>query len=515
MRNHSAPQRAARPRAGRPQWSSAIAHICFFLLFAAVLFAAHANLIDLPYFWDELGQFIPAALDIYSQGALIPKSTLPNVHPPGVMIYLAGVWKVFGYSVENTRMAMLALASAGVLFVFMLAVQMCRPLGGLPAFSAVVLLVASPLFYTQSMMAQLDMPAMVFTALAIFLFFEERYAAAAAACTILVLMKETSITTPAVLGAWLFWERRWRPALLFVLPAIALGLWLAYLWSATGHIFGNREFTHYNLAFQLHPVRLPLTLLRRAFYLFIDNFHWIGTLAIIASWRKTATFRTRRWAVIGGVFLAQTLIVTVLGGAALERYLMPVLPLFYIAVAAAFTTLKRRTHRIALTAMAAGLVASLFLPAVFPYPYENSLAVVDFVKLQKEAAGLIEAQYAGRTVASAWPFPDALRRPEFGYVAGPIKVRGLDNFNTETVLKLKSEPVDVLVLYSRTWEPEYSVFGLGFVRQFLADYYFYEPQITGNRIEAELGMVRIGRFERRGQWLEIYARTRTPDIMIL
>src|SRR5712691_9915312 len=44
--------------------------------------------IHLPYlkllFWDELGQFIPAALDLYHDGAWVPHSTLPNVHPPGL-----------------------------------------------------------------------------------------------------------------------------------------------------------------------------------------------------------------------------------------------------------------------------------------------------------------------------------------------------------------------------------------------------------------------------------------------
>ena len=105
-----------------------------------------------------------------------------------------------------------SLAAAGVLFTFMLAVRLRRPLAGLPAFVSVLLLMCSPIFYTQSMMAQLDMPAMVFTSLSLFLFLEERYALAALACTVLVLTKETALTTPAILGAWLLWERRWREA---------------------------------------------------------------------------------------------------------------------------------------------------------------------------------------------------------------------------------------------------------------------------------------------------------------
>ena len=102
--------------------------------------------------------------------------------------------------------------------------------------------------------------------------------------------------------------------------------WLGYLYQHTGHIFGNAEFTHYNVGFQLHPVRFGLTLLRRVYYIFLANWHFIGTLAIVLAWKRTQLFRTREWAVVGSVAAVQTLVVTVLGGAALERYLMPVLP---------------------------------------------------------------------------------------------------------------------------------------------------------------------------------------------
>jgi hypothetical protein len=493
---------------------STIAYASFFLLFLAILLLSHAVVINLPYFWDELGQFVPAALDIYYDGALIPRTTLPNVHPPGVMLYLAGTWKVFGYSVVATRVAMLVVAAGGVLCCFALAVHLGRPLTGFPAFIAVLFLLVSPLFYTQAPMAQLDMPAMTFTLLALVLFLRKQHAAAAAACVVLVLVKETALTTPAVFGAWLLWERRWKQALYFTAPALALAAWLAYLYAGTGHKFGNRDFTHYNVGFKLHPVRLGLTLVRRLFYIFIDNFHFIGTIAIVVAWRRTAMFRTREWAIVAAVAAAQTLVVTVFGGAALERYLMPVLPLFYIAAAAAFMTWRKKAKTL-ISAMAAGLVISMFLPAFFPYPYENNLAVFDFIRLQQQAASFVESKYADNTITSAWPFPDAIRRPEFGYVSQPLKVKGLDNFDPATVLKLKVEPADVLVLYSRTWEPRMSVIRLDIVKRFLSRYYFYQPQITQEEIETELDMTRVARFERGEQWVEVYIRSAASHIMVL
>jgi hypothetical protein len=490
------------------------AYALFGLLFFVILFAQHATVIDLPYFWDELGQFVPAALDILEQRAWVPKSTTPNVHPPGAMAYLAAVWAVFGYSVTATRLAMLALASAGVLAVFALAIELCRGLRGMPAFFAAGLLLVSPLFWAQSMMAQLDMPAMVFTALALLLFLRERIVASAFACVVLVLIKETSLIVPAVFGALLLWERRIRDALWFLLPAAALAAWLAVLYSATGHIFGNRDFTHYNVTFQLHPVRLPVTIARRLFYLFIDNFHWVGTIGLVLALRRTRIFRSRAWAITTVVAALQMLVVSVLGGAALERYLMPVQPLFYIAVAAAWTVLSTRWRNISALAMAAGLIAGIFISPPFTYPFENNSAFVPFVRLQQQAAAFVAAEYPGSTIASAWPFPDALRRPEFGFVTKPMSVQGLDNFDPETVLAHRDK-IDVLVVYSRTWESKWGVLRMPWIRRFLGNYYFYKPQITQQQIEAELGLSRVARWEQRGQWIEVYARNRPSDKLIL
>ena len=50
------------------------------------------------------------------------------------------------------------------------------------------------------MLAQLDMPAMTLSILALLLFIEDRFAWSAAACTVLVLVKETGAIEPVVFG---------------------------------------------------------------------------------------------------------------------------------------------------------------------------------------------------------------------------------------------------------------------------------------------------------------------------
>src|SRR5581483_9075361 len=81
--------------------------LVFFLVFAAPLFAIHLSLLTLPFYWDEQGQFIPTALDLLRSGAWIAHSTIPNVHPPGVEAYLVLWYKLFGFSIPVTRLAML------------------------------------------------------------------------------------------------------------------------------------------------------------------------------------------------------------------------------------------------------------------------------------------------------------------------------------------------------------------------------------------------------------------------
>ena len=79
---------------------------------------------------------------------------------------------------------MLLLASFGLLFTFLLAIELSHEAKGAPAFLPPFLLLVSPLFYTQSMMAQLDMPAMVLTLLVLLLFIKQEYGWAALAAVV-------------------------------------------------------------------------------------------------------------------------------------------------------------------------------------------------------------------------------------------------------------------------------------------------------------------------------------------
>jgi 4-amino-4-deoxy-L-arabinose transferase-like glycosyltransferase len=473
--------------------------------FALAVFLAHLPYLGLPYFWDELGQFVPAALDILHDGAWIPHSAVPNAHPPGVMAYLALVWRMAGYSIAATRLSMLALAAAALVFTGLLAGELSRQRAA--GILAATFLLLDPLFYAQSMMAQLDMPAMLFTVLGLWLFLADRHAAAAMACTALVLSKETGALLPLIFFAILLRRPAGaKCAAYYLAPFAALAIWFLALWHTTGHIFGDPGFTHYNIGYALNPVRASVALVRRFFYLFIADFRWVGSLAMLIAWKRTALYSTRAWTIVWRFIAAHVALVSLLGGATLERYLLPVLPLVYIAMGAAFQAVRPRWRAVGAAVLAAGLLTGLFLNPPFPFPYENNLAMVDFVELQRSAAQFLEKWYPGKTVTTAWPLTQALHNPAFGYVDHAMSAAETSDLHFSTLSALHPESVDLLVLYSRTWEPSWGVLQWQAVRAFLSRFYEYEREMTPAEVSRHFGLVPVQSWRRRGQWIEIFAR---------
>ena len=482
----------------------------FLLLFATLLFLSHLPLLGLNYFWDELEQTIPSALDIFHSGALIPYSVPPIIHPPGVLVYLAGFWKLAGYHPATTRSAMLLLSSVGILAAFLLSIELSKGSSrGAPAFLAVGFLICSPWFFAQSMMANLDGPAMVFTALALLFFLQDRMAASAAACVLLVLMKETGIVVPVMFCVWLARERRWRDAIWFAAPAAALGIWLICLFRATGYWTGTPGFEQYNLYFPLHPVRLLVAFGRRFYSLFFASFQWIGTIAIISAWRA-GIFRQRAWKVAWSVALAHVVVVTLLGGAVLTRYLLPVLPVVFAAAAIGLAQLPKGLQLAAGAALLMGLMLSNFINPPYPFPYEDNLAFADFVRLQTGGAAFLNRWFADAKITTAWPLTRELSRPELGYVNRKIEVQTLRNFTPQTLTPVDWKNVEVFVGFSRTWDPPFSYSHFAPVRLFWQRFYGFTPNSTREALRARVPFPLLAHFESRGQWLDVYVNPRTP-----
>jgi hypothetical protein len=479
-------------------------HVLLWFGSLAMLVAIHAPFLRLPFHWDEMGQFVPAALDLYRDGAWVPHSAEPNIHPPGLMLVLALVWRAVGYSILSSRLTMLLLAASGLYVTFLLGIRLARGTSGAPAFAAVAFLAAAPMFYTQSMMVLLDMPAMLLTVASLLLFLDGRYLACALVTAALVFVKETAITTPIVFAGWLwFRDGRRREACYFLAPIFVLAGWLLVLHGATGSWFGNAEFARYNVTKSLRPLHILYAIFRRAYSLFFADGHWIGTIALAQGWRL---MRGRDWDIALAIAGAQLAAVTFFGGAVLDRYLLPVLPILYIAFAVGASAYQPSRRLLSNVALLAFLVAGWFWNPPYTFPLENNLAVVDFVQLQRRAAEYLESNYPDREVLTAWPLTEALQHPEFGYVQNPMRIRQAEGLQLRQIRAINTNPADLIVTYSRGQDPPAFLFAIPSVRELAERYLDLQPEADAQELGA-LGYEIRTRWTQRGQWLAIYARS--------
>src|SRR6202041_1157651 len=129
--------------------------LVFAIIFVAI-FLLHIPLLQLPYFWDEAGYYVPAARDLLTSGSLIPHTTVSNAHPPLVLAWIALWWKCVGYAPVVTRSALLMVAAFSLLGVFRIGE---RAANTQVAIASALCTALYPVFFAQSSLAQVDLAA--------------------------------------------------------------------------------------------------------------------------------------------------------------------------------------------------------------------------------------------------------------------------------------------------------------------------------------------------------------------
>jgi 4-amino-4-deoxy-L-arabinose transferase-like glycosyltransferase len=456
--------------------------LVFLLVFAALLLL-HLPLLRLPYYWDEAGYFIPAARDIYTDGSFIPHSTLSNAHPPLVMAYLALAWKLFGFQIEVTRVAMLLVSALALTGLFRLAERVSN---ARVAAATVITTALYPVFFAQSSLAHLDMTAAALTMWGLVLYLpgadviDERRGVRRAMCVAVFalagLAKETALLVPFVLFAWellcLLVRRKERLAALvcvgrtcsvvwsaaLLLACVPLALWLAYHRARTGYTFGNPEYFRYNVASTLSPERLLYAAWERLKHVTFHMNLWALTLAGLAAMflkprRDRGVERARIDVPVQMLFaaliLAHAFALSFVGGAVLARYLLPVLPLIILIWV---STVWRRAPvwPLALALVCAAFVYRLEANPPYSFPWEDNLAYRDFVLLQRDAAQFLSEKYAGARVLTSWPATDELKYTYLGYTPRPLEVFNAADFKPETLQQAarQKSDYDAALIYS-------------------------------------------------------------------
>jgi len=208
----------------------------------------------------------------------------------------------------------------------------------------------------------------------------------------------------------------------------------------------------------------------------------------------------------GGLAAAYLLLLSLVGGAILPRYLLPVLPLFYLAAVALVIRLPRFPARLILTAAAACFVWAWFINPRYPFPFEDNLAYADFIRLHEQAARLLETQPGQPRILTAWPATDELTQPFLGYVQRPLRVAPVQGFAPQEFAEVAPESFDLLYLYSRRWEPPGNWVARfpGWLRV-QGRYFDYHPQVAEEVLAAHFHLRLLVEMEHHGQWVRIYS----------
>ncbi|HKW24158.1 MAG TPA: glycosyltransferase family 39 protein [Terriglobales bacterium] len=442
----------------------------------AVLALTHAPLLRLPYFWDEAGYFVPAARDLLLSGSLIPHSTLPNSHPPLVMAYLALCWKLAGFSPLITRLAMLLVTAFALLGTFRLAVQVANRE---VAIAATVCTALYPVFFAQSSLAHLDVAAAALTLWGLDAYLRGQTWQTAAWLSLAAIAKETAILAPLALLLWemacpLLKQEKLRvfprrSALALLLPLLPLGLWFAYCYWRTGHALGSAEFVRYNLLNTLNPLRVVIAGVQRLWQaLGYMNLFLLTAAAALAMWfpplQDEAKERLRIdlgiQATFAAVIVAYIAALSVIGGAVLARYMLPVVPLVIIVCV---STVWRRisSWRAVIAIVCLGFTLGLFVNPPWGFAPEDNLAYRDYIRLHQAADQLLSEKYGNARVLTAWPASDELTEPYLGYVQRRMRVLSIDDFSLPHMMAAADSRAqfDVALLFSTKYEPPTHLLG--------------------------------------------------------
>jgi hypothetical protein len=250
-----------------------------------------------------------------------------------------------------------------------------------------------------------------------------------------------------------------------------------------------------------------MALLRRGYYLFVSTGHVIGTVVLVWAWRRVPAFKSRAWQIAWAFAAVNTLAVCVLGGAVLERYLLPVLPVVYTAFAVAIRALLPRPRRWVPAALILCLTVANFVNPPYPFPFENNLSFASFVELEQQAAAEVDLHPG--IVATTFPMADALRRPEMGYVGAKRRVIEMKSFKAAEVAKLNARRPDVMVVYDTAWDP-WHILSSGPSEWLMRKFYGYEPPLSPAQAAAALGMHVDREWNYRGMKMALVVRDGAP-----
>ncbi len=407
--------------------SRALAPWLVFGPFVAVVLLVKLSTLTVPPYWDELGWLDGAHwLSEVNLLRVIPGLRAPYAfwgHPPGLHFTLAALAKIFGFSIALSHLIAAGFAALGIYFVYLLGKDFYDRAVGL---LAAALLLVSPIYFAQAGMFLADLPVAALGAGSVYFALRRRLIAYLCCAIYMVFLKETGI---AVIAAWLTYRVIIQPPKTksdFVeLSGYAIPLVMIGAFFVLQKITAGKFFFIYGpgLHFELLQLTSAVALARASeitWWIFIHQYRFLLTSAIALSLIIKRDFRSE--------FLLFLLICLFCGYSFsalyfLPRYILPVLPFFYLVSAWALLNVFRSLTGKLLAAVTsvAWMIFSLFTQP-FTGNAEFSLRYLDAVRANQEMAEFIEVAFPRAQILTLWPHDMELNFPSMGYVRTKLNV---------------------------------------------------------------------------------------------
>jgi hypothetical protein len=352
---------------------------------------------------------------------------------------------------------------------------------------------------------------------------------------------------------WMKPAVRCRDAFKLSIPALALAAWYAYHYSKTGFVFGNPEFVRYNVATTLSPLRFALALWQRTWQVFGHMNMWVlsamsGAAMLLppiveraksarpgGNWASLRTGSVpdepetfdehgkgdgaRPRIAISTQLLFLTLIAvhivaySLIGGALLSRYLMPVTPLVIII---GISTLWRRVREwkwlVGFVCLA--YVVGWFVNPPYRFAPEDNLNYADFVTLHQHAIKFAGTRY--ERVLTSWPASDEIRKPLLGFVdKPPMAVVTIENFSfDQIILAQQHADYDAVLAFSTKYEPQGRFLRWEWWEKQNARFFDYHRDLPPEVIASLLGGSVVMQESKNGQWVAVIEMPRTRNAVL-
>jgi hypothetical protein len=203
---------------------------------------------------------------------------------------------------------------------------------------------------------------------------------------------------------------------------------------------------------------------------------------------------------------------SVIGGAMLARYMLPVVPL---AILVWVSTLWRRIRfwRAVIAVVIATFVLALFVNPPYGFTLEDNLAYRDYIQLHQRAENFIQSRYPFASVLTAWPASDELSHPYLGYVQQHFRVVQIQDFTIEQLLSAADQRnrYDIALVFSTKYVPSHEWIRSARWRALKTRFFGYHEDVPPQAAAEMLGGKLVFDDKRDGQWIGVIEIEKAVD----